>query len=312
MALSPELLKSNTATESLTEDQIAAIVSLSVNDENQTIGKRIGELHGQYDHDIQEVTGLTKNQGEKSYDFLKRILGDFKEQTSELPTLKTKISAYETEIAGLQKKIQEGGTDEELKKQFQDTKNELTSLRAQYETEKSEFGEKIKGYENQIKTAKVNSEFEKALSELKFKPEFPDSVKNTLIQSAKEKLIRDYSPDWEKVEGKEILVFRDSEGNIIRNKQNALNPHTAKDLLSENLKDILDLGRKQKGTGTSSGGAGSGSEILDLSGSKTQVEADDKIVKHLMALGEVRGSGSFADKQKKIREENGIHKLPIR
>ena len=110
------------------------------------------------------------------------------------------------------------------------------------------------------------------------------------------------------------MVFRDAKGEILRNKSNSLNPYTAKELISEQLKEVIDLGQNKKGAGTDNPPKRGNDtvEIVDIAGAKTQVEADEIITKYLMQVGETRGSGSFADRQKKLRSENGVDKLPIR
>ena len=65
--LTIDMLKQNTALAGLSEAQLTAIAEMSKNDENTVIGTKIGALHGQYDTDIFGITGIKKNDGEKSY-----------------------------------------------------------------------------------------------------------------------------------------------------------------------------------------------------------------------------------------------------
>ena len=160
----------------------------------------------------------------------------------------------------------------------------------------------------------ITAQFEKAVSGLKFKAGYPEGVQRTLLKSTKDGILNQYKPDWVEVDGQKVMVFRDAKGEILRNKNNALNPYTAQELISEQLKEVLDLGKKTTGAGTEEPGKGGVDtiEIVDIAGAKTQVQADEIIVKYLMQNGETRGSASFAEKQKKLREENGVNKLPIR
>lgn len=91
-----------------------------------------------------------------------------------------------------------------------------------------------------------------------------------------------------------------------------MEPYTAQELIAEQLADTLDQGKKQNGAGTGGESGGGGVESADISAAKTQVEADTLISKHLMQKGLVRGTKSFADEQKKIRDENNVSKLPIK
>ena len=314
MALTPEVIKANAELATLSEAQLAAIATLSVNDENQVINTKIGELHGRYDEDVKTVTGIEKNQGEKSYDYVKRVLGDFKSKISGATELQNKITGYETEIANLKQQISEGKGDEVIRQQLKDAQTELATLKTQYDTDKQAWGNKEKEFSQQITSLQVDTQFEKAVAGLKFKAGYPESVQKTLLSSAKSAILGAYKPDWVEADGQRIMVFRDKNGEILRNKSNSLNPYTAGELISEQLKEVLDPGKKTTGTGTEEPGKGGVDtiEIVDIAGAKTQVQADEIIVKYLMQNGETRGSASFAEKQKKLREENGVNKLPIR
>ena len=314
MALTADVIKANADLANLTDAQLAAITTLSANEENQVINTKIGELHGRYDEDVKTVTGIEKNQGEKSYDYVKRVLGDFKSKIGGATELQTKITGYETEIANLKQQISEGKGDEVIRQQLKDAQTELATLKTQYDTDKQAWGNKEKEFSQQITSIQVDTQFEKAVAGLKFKAGYPESVQKTLLSSAKSAILKTYKPDWVEVDGQRIMVFRDEKGEIVRNKANSLNPYTAQELISEQLKEVLDPGKKTTGTGTEEPGKGGVDtiEIVDIAGAKTQVQADEIIVKYLMQNGETRGSASFAEKQKKLRQENGVDKLPIR
>ena len=314
MALNVEVIKANEQLASLSDEQIAAITTLSTNDENQVINTKIGELHGRYDEDVKAVTGIEKNQGEKSYDYVKRVLGDFKTKASGAMELQTKIATYETEIAGLKDQISKGKGDEVIRQQLKDAQTEMATLKTQYETDKQNWGSKEKEFTEKITGIQVDAQFEKASAGIKFKAGYPESVQNTLISSAKSAILGTYKPDWVESDGKKVMVFRDQKGEIARNKANSLNPYTAQELISEHLKEVIDTGKKALGAGTAApaGGGKESVDIVDIAGAKTQVEADEIITKYLMQIGETRGSASFAEKQAKLREENEVSKLPLR
>lgn len=314
MALTPEVIRANADLATLSEAQLTAIATLSVNDENQVINTKIGELHGRYDEDVKTVTGMEKNQGEKSYDYVKRVLGDFKAKIGGATELQNKIAGYETEIANMKQQISEGKGDEVIRQQLKDAQTELATLKTQYDTDRQVWGNKEKEFSQQITGIQVDAQFEKAVAGLKFKAGYPESVLKTLLSSTKDAILKTYKPDWVETGGSRVMVFRDEKGEIIRNKANSLNPYTAQELISEQLKEVLDPGKKSTGTGTEDPGKGGTDtiEIVDIAGAKTQVQADEIIVKYLMQNGETRGSASFAEKQKKLREENGVAKLPIR
>lgn len=76
--LTIEMLRQSSDLAGLTDNQLNAIAEMSRNDENTVIGTKIGALHGQYDTDILDITGIKKKDGEKSYDYAKRVLGEYK------------------------------------------------------------------------------------------------------------------------------------------------------------------------------------------------------------------------------------------
>lgn len=313
MALTAAILRANAGLAALRDEQLSIIEELSRNDENTVIGARIGELHGQYDNDVLSVTGIAKNQGEKSYDYVKRILGDYKQKAAGAEALNTQITELKTQIEGYKKTIAEGKGSEAVAQQLKDAQKQLADTQALFESKNKEWEEKYNSLNNQYQQSLIDAEFSKALQGMKFKSIYPESVQKTLIESAKRTVLSTAKPDWVEENGVRKLVFRDAAGNIMTNQENRLNPFTPGELLQRELKDVLDTGRQQRGAGTqgNQGGSGGAGGSLDLTGITNQVDADNAISKHLMGLGYTRGSKEFSDEALKIRRENGVDKLPV-
>lgn len=313
MALDAEIIKANPALKDLSEEAVSAIETLSKNDEERVITTKIGEYHGMLEKDVKEATGIDKSDGEKSYEYTKRVLKELKEKSTGSSELQTQIDGYKTKVADLEKKIREGNTDEAVKQQLKDTETRLAALQEKYDEDKLGWTEKEKGFNTQLRDNVVNGHFSAALSKLKFQDQYPEGVQKTLVDSAKASILGQYTPDFVAVNGSDQkeLIFRDKDGNPVYNKADSLKPHTAESLLREQLKDVLS-GENKGGTG---GKGGSGSKetvvITDIASAKTQVQADEIIVKHLMQNGVARGTEEFATKQKELREEHKIDKLPI-
>lgn len=313
--LTIDILKQNKALESLTQEQLNAIVTMSKNDEETVIGSKIGALHGQYDTDIFSVTGIKKNDGEKSYDYAKRVLNEYKTKASSSETLTTEINALKTQKAELEKKISEGNTDTVLKQQLKDATTRITQMTQQLESEKTNYTKTISDLEKNIVDIKVDNVLTNALSGIKFKSNIPESVQTILINSAKAEVLAKGTPDFvDNGKGGKNLVFRNTAGEIIANPKNSLNPYTANELLLEtSLKDAIDFGKVQPGTGTiPPKPSQEGSRIIDISTAKNQVEADDMIAKHLLSNGLTRDSKEFSDQSIAIRNENKVSDLPLR
>jgi hypothetical protein len=313
MALTAEVLKANEALTGLTDDQVAAISTLSTNDEKIVLNTKSGEHHGNVERDVLEVSGVAKNEGEKSFDYMKRVLGDFKTSATGSAALQGEIDGYKTKVANLEDQIEKGSGDQATVQKLRDAEGKLLTLQGAYDTDKGAWETKEGDYKGQITGIRVNSEFGKAIGALKFKTGYPESIQKTLITSAKNEILATLKPDWIGADGSKTMVFRDAEGAIQYNKANSLQPYTAAELISEKLKDVIDTGRKVPGAGTGNPpGEPSKIDLVDVAGAKTQIEADDIISKYLMQQGILRGSSDFATKQNEIRTKNAVDKLPLR
>lgn len=314
--LTIEMLRQSSALTGLTDDQLNAIAEMSRNDENTVIGTKIGALHGQYDADILGITGIKKKDGEKSYDYAKRVLGEYKTKAESTKTIQTQLTAAQAQAAELQSKLEKGAGDETLKQQLKDAKAQVTQLQTQLQTKETEFNTKKAEFDKTIKDTHVDYAFQAATAGLKFKSGITEPIQKTLLNAAKAEVLAKGTPDFiEDSQGGKKLVIRGTDGNILNNPKNNLNPYTMQELVMEtSLKDVIDTGRHQAGGGTGGFGSGSGGTggTLDLSGIKSQVEADKVIEAHLLANGLTRDSQEFADQSMQLRTENNVASLPIR
>lgn len=314
--LTIEMLRQSSALTGLTDNQLNAIAEMSRNDENTVIGTKIGALHGQYDADILGITGIKKKDGEKSYDYAKRVLGEYKTKAESVKTIQTQLTAAQAQVAELQSKLEKGAGDETLKQQLKDAKAQVTQLQTQLQTKETEFNTKKAEFDKTIKDTHVDYAFQAATAGLKFKSGITEPIQKTLLNAAKAEVLAKGTPDFiEDGQGGKKLVIRGADGNILNNPKNNLNPYTMQELVMEtSLKDVIDTGRQQTGGGTGGFGSGSGGTggTLDLSGIKSQVEADKAIEAHLLANGLTRDSQEFADQSMQLRAENNVASLPIR
>lgn len=313
--LTIEMLRQSGALAGLTDAQFAAIAEMSKNDENTVIGTKIGALHGQYDADILGITGIKKNDGEKSYDYAKRVLGEYKAKAESTKAIKAELDAAKVQVAELQSKIEKNTGDEALRQQLKDTKAQVAQLQTQLQTKESEFKTEKDKYEATIKSTHVDYAFQAATAGLKFRAGITEPIQKTLLSAAKAEVLSKGTPDFvDDGNGGKRLVIRGADGNILNNPKNNLNPYSIQELVMEtSLKDVIDTGRKQLGGGTGNvGGAGNVGGTLDLSGVKSQVEADRAIETHLLATGLTRDSQEFADQSLQLRTENNVASLPIR
>lgn len=315
--LTVEMLRQSSSLMGLTDAQFNAIAEMSRNDENTVIGTKIGALHGQYDTDVLGITGIKKNDGEKSYDYVKRVLNDYKSQLTSTATIQAQLANAQSEVQKLKDKLAEGAGDETLKQQLKDAKNQVSQLQQQLTTKENEFATAKAELEGQIKNTHVDYAFQAAVSGLKFKTGISESLQKILLSAAKAEVLSKGTPDFvDNGNGGKTLVFRDSTGNVLNNPANNLNPYTVNELLMQtSIKDAVDIGKQQQGSGTkpiTTPGGNRNATLLDLSGVKNQLDADKAIEAYLLAQGITRDSEAFAKQSLQLRTENNVSQLPIR
>lgn len=315
--LTVEMLRQSSSLMGLTDAQFNAIAEMSRNDENTVIGTKIGALHGQYDTDVLGITGIKKNDGEKSYDYVKRVLNDYKSQLTSTATIQAQLANAQSEVQKLKDKLAEGAGDETLKQQLKDAKNQVSQLQQQLTTKENEFATAKAELEGQIKNTHVDYAFQAAVSGLKFKTGISESLQKILLSAAKAEVLSKGTPDFvDNGNGGKTLVFRDSTGNVLNNPANNLNPYTVNELLMQtSIKDAIDIGKQQQGSGTkpiTTPGGNRNATLLDLSGVKNQLDADKAIEAYLLAQGITRDSEAFAEQSLQLRTENNVSQLPIR
>lgn len=312
--LTVEMLRQNAALAALTDDQLKAIAEMSKNDESTVIGTKIGALHGQYDTDIFSITGVKKNDGEKSYDYAKRVLNEYKSKAESVVTIQADLTKANAKVTELQAKLEKGATDEVLAQQLKDAKAQVTQLQSKLTAKETEYKAAKEKLEGDLKSAHIDYAFKAATSGLKFKDGITEPIQKTLLGAAKAEVLTKGTPDFvDDGNGGKKLVLRGSDGNILNNPNNNLNPYTLEELILEtSLKDVIDMGRKQTGGGTGPGGEQQTTSTLDFSGVKTQVEAYKKIEQHLLANGLTRDSKEYSEQVTKLGTENNVSSLPIR
>lgn len=313
--LTIEMLRQSSALAGLTDGQFTAIAEMSKNDENAVIGTKIGALHGQYDTDIFNITGIKKKDGEKSYDFMKRVLSEYKTKGESVKNIQKELDDAKAQVGDLQSKLEKNAGNETLAQQLKDAKAQVTQLQAQLQTKETEFNTKKTEFETALKNTHVDYAFQAATTGFKFKTGITEPIQKTLLNAAKAEILAKGTPDFiDDSQGGKKLVIRGADGNIINNPKNNLNPYTLQELIMEtSLKDVIDTGRQQKGGGTiPPAGGGGGGGTLDLSGIKSQVEADKAIESYLLSNGLTRDSQEFAEQSMQLRTENNVANLPLR
>lgn len=314
MALTTELINGNAILNALTDEQKAIIIEMSRNDEASVIGQKTGEIYGGLDADILAASGIAKNGTEKTYDYAKRVIGEIKEKAGKLDESLKQIDALSAEKARLEKVIADGGADAETKRQLTQAQTDLASVTKSFTDLKAQYDEQKEKHVKELFGIKLDSEFSRATSGLKFRADIPQNVTDVIVSQAIAKVKGMYPEYIDDGKGGKILAFKDAEnGAIMRNPEKNLNPYTASELVEKELKTmgVLESGRKQGGAGTKpQGGNGSGS--IDIAGARTQDEAYEAIASSLMAQGMTIGSNEFETAMSKAWAANNVKSLPLR
>lgn len=312
--LTREILVANAALSGLTDEQITAITTLSQNDENSVIAKKTSEIYGALDADILAASDIAKNSTEKTYDFAKRVIGEFKTKAESANGLQSQIDTLTKEKARLEKAIAYGSADAETVKALKQAKADLANVTTQYTELNTKFEQMKTEHEKEMFGVKIDNELQTAAAGLTFKTGLPESVTKVILAQANEK-VKGMNPEYiDDGKGGNILAFKDASGAIMRNPNNQLNPFTPGELLTKELETmgVLEPKRQQPGGGTEppKRQPGGGSITVDASGAKTRTEAYDVIANSLMQQGLTIGSKAFDDAMKQAWQDNNISQLP--
>lgn len=313
--LTIELLKANAELKDLSDAQLSVIETLSKNDEDRVIGTRIGEVYRQEDETIKSITGIDRLGDEKTYVYRERVLKDLTNKVKATDELTKQVSDLTKEKARLEKAIADGDGDAETKKALQQAQKDLASITKQYTDLKTEFDGAKSKYDADLLNYRIENELTNASKGFKFKDGLPEAVTRVVLDQVVSK-IKGMNPEFvDDGKGKQMLIFKDETGARRLNVENHLNPFTANELIANELKamGVLDEGRKVAGGGTSSptGEKGKNGIIVDITGSKTQVEANEAIAQALMAQGLTNGSAEYEKAMSEAWEANNVKSLPL-
>lgn len=295
--------------EGLNEDQISKIVELSQNDENAVIASKLREVHDGYDNDIFNVTGLRKETSEKSYDFLKRVLTDFKSK-SEVPNdLQKEIKSLKQKNDELSKSVKSGSNDESLKKALSDKETLISKLRGDLKNKESEYNEMLNAKDGELNNFKLSSIQDLANLGLKYKAEIDSNTLKYHQQGARNEAMSIGTPEIAEVDGRNAIIFRDADGNIITDDNNLRKPMTFESKYKQLLQPILDVDSNVSGLG---GKNINGKPVIGGGEWSTKVEATRAIAKELTANGYKAGTSEYDNKLSELYKEYNVQELPIR
>lgn len=313
--LTESVIKANQTLANLTPEQIAAITTLSQNDENQVIATKYGELYGQFDTIVKEVIGEDKPQGKKTTEWVKEHLVGLKTKAEKAGDT-TELENLKKELAQAKEDLKNNAGDKNLKsevdrlaKEVADEKQRVKDLQTNMTKTQQEWEAKVKAEQEKMIALKIDNEVNAALAGMKFKDEklIPADLRKIAIDAAKAKILAEGKAEWiDDGKGGQRLVFRDANGQVRNNPENALNPFTIGELLTKELAPVIDAGHKQAGAGTTGGnngqGGGNRSFSFDVNGAKSIVEADEIFTKAWLAQGKPKSDPEYNTKWQEMRK----------
>lgn len=312
MALNEQMLREQTDL-GLTDAQITAIAALSQKDEDIVFPKKYGEMLGNIDTMIAAKSSITRNEGEKTTEYMGRVIGQLKSAADEGATIKTTNESLTAEVERLKKQIESGAADAELKQRVAKLEGDLTSAKKVNSELQESLTKKETEYKGKLEGFKMDSEIAAAMSAVTLKKELPESAKHALIDTAMMR-VKGTKHVYDETAG--AFIFQNEDGTPM--KDTKLNNLTVADMLTAELEkmQVLDTGRRQGGAGGNGnpqGGGGNGATV-DIGMARTRSEATDIIEKQLMSQGHAKTDPDWGTLFNKAYDDNAavLDKLPLR
>jgi len=225
--------------------------------------------------DVLEMTGIPKiDANEKYYDYFKRATGQKLQSVTKL----------EKELGDLKSKSNPSEADKVRIKQLEDGIKE----------KEAEFSTKLAEKDQELKKYRTLAPIESAIAKLRasFKKDLPASVVELVVEKSKSDL--EGSANFDE-QGR--LYFKGADGKPLVNPADMsyLGPEDV--LKSQHLKDVIDTGQQQPGSGSQppTGGAPApkAGEKVPFTGFPTEVRTKTDASDYLIKLGIPHGTPEF-------------------
>lgn len=306
--ITSEMLSGNTALNGLTDEQKAAIVELSTNDEKAVLANATKAFSEGVSSVLKDKFGTARNATESDADYIARVVGGYADNVKTLTDTNNDLTEKLKKAANLPEEL-----ENKYKKQIADAKKLNETLTSTLAGKEKEYSEELLKREKALNDVRLDYAFKDALGGIKFKSTFTPELQKMLLASAKAEVLSSVTPDFVEENGEKVLVFRDADGTIKTNVANGLKPYTLYELLMQtSLKDAVDDGVKGSGGGTKPKGGNGGAGGSFIVTAQTQVEADEEISNYLLSIGKTKYTKEYQDEMARIRKENNVDKLKIR
>ena len=297
MALTLDLLNAQEGLSALTDEQKTALVGLSEREEESTFNRRFGETLGQMDTVIASEGAIGRNEGEKTSEYMARVIRTLKSSADEGAGYKATNETLTAEVERLKKQIENGSADAELKQRVAKLEGDLASAKKINTDLQDSLTKSAAEYKGKLEGYRMESEIGAAMTGIAMKKELPEATKQALLTLAKQNVMGSKHV-FDETAG--VFVFQNADGTPMKDK--SLNNLTVADMLRMQLETmgVLDTGRQQGGAGGRENQGGGGADV-NISSARSKVEADEMMEKQLMAQGHAKSDANWGELMRDLR-----------
>ncbi len=247
--------------------------------EDDLLSKKTRSFAEDLENDILNTSGMEKQEGEKYYDYNKRVINSLLDKSKKAKSLEKQLE-----------ELKNSDVDEALKRELGEYKGIVEKMKADHE-------EKVVSLKKEFNMERKKSSVAGAMSELSFSSELPEDVISTMKESALNKVL---SANSQFSDGQ--LVFLNENGETIRD-QESMQPLTAKEILVQSLSSVLKK-PEQKKTGLGTDAPKTDNGFTTPSGISTRMQLTTYLAEKGIAAGTAEYSKAWA--------EAGGNELPLR
>ena len=305
-----EGIANNEVLSAITDDAIiAAIKKIATTANGLSVDQANGDHWQNMDDLIHEITGVERG-SRQTTTYLKEELV----KKGSVDPFESKYTALNKKYADLEKQLKDGKLSDAAKSQIDNLTSELTTQKDAIKQWKKKVEDMTGAHETALEALrKENMETSKssalaaAIATFNFKDDKVVSERHRKleIKDAKQNFSELYTMDNVMVDGKKRVVWKNADGEIMRDK-GTLEPSNAAELMRPLLTEVLADGKVKTGAGTSK------SKVkTSVNGWTNQVEANEGIANIAINEGHKYGSQSYGDRVTELAVEHNIVELPV-
>jgi len=263
------------------------------------INDKTRELYSSFDNEIERVSQVKRNEGEKTYDYLNRVLSTGNDREKQL-------SVQVDEMTQQIKKLQEDGGSA---KEVETLNQQLNTLKDLHKTEMSKKDEEINKmigaqFENQVK-ALINDGL------AAHKPTYDKAQSAEIANAVEVAAVAKFNSKYKAVKTNDIIIWYDRATDKPMMDSKTGNAQGAATLIQPFLEPIIKIEKPQGGAGGDggAGGAGGGNTEFVLSPPETVKTKTDLMTWMISEKGMDKNSKDFNSYYVATAKAKGIEKL---